>query len=747
MRVLHVRASNFFGGPEKQILGQARAARAHQVETIVVSFLERGRECELVARARELGTVAYSVDCVSAYDPRQVTRLRRLLGRTCPDVVCTHDYRSTTLARIALYRLRIPHVAFWRGVTKEGLKVSLYYWLEQRFLRAVDHVVVVSGSQRSFLLVQGLPAHGVSLVPNSVDVVAGDGVPSVTISSLVEGAEGRTLLATAGRLSAEKGHAYLIEAMPRLIAARDDILLLVFGQGPMLERLQALAARLKCTSHVRFLGFVDDFASLVKSVNVFVLPSLSEGLPNVLLEAMAAARPIVATRAGGVVDVIRHEENGLLVAPGDSAALAAGILRLVSDAGLATRLADSAREAVRNSYSFEAQAEQLIKIYTELTGKRKTAVDSPHLFISVVVPVLEEAEFLESVLQELTGQSYPAQMFEVLVVDGGSTDDTISVARGFSGVHSNVHILDNPARLSSAGRNVGARAAKGDVVLFVDGHCEIPDPRLLENLNRVFQDTRADVACRPQPLETAGMTAVQTAIAAARACPIGHNPWSHIFATEKEGFVDPESSGAAYRRAVFERIGYFDESFDACEDVDFNLRAGGAGLRAFTSPSLTVRYRPRDDMASLFHQMLRYGAGRARLFLKHRGGALAGPLLLGIPGVLVALLAVLSGFSETARFALLSVALAYVAVVAAASVSVSWKRGAALVPLVFLALVVTHAGLAAGFWKGLLAGRTRPEARGRTRPPNYRPASYGRKPGGRGAGAKIQGRTPGAGSS
>ena len=99
-------------------------------------------------------------------------------------------------------------------------------------------------------------------------------------------------------------------------------------------------------------------------------------------------------------------------------------------------------------------------------------MDSSPLFVSVVIPVLNEGASLEAVVRALLGQEYPADMFEVIVVDGGSTDETLSVASGLVRSHSNVQLSLNPARLSSAGRNAGARAARGDVVMFVDGHCD-----------------------------------------------------------------------------------------------------------------------------------------------------------------------------------------------------------------------------------------------------------------------------------
>jgi len=327
------------------------------------------------------------------------------------------------------------------------------------------------------------------------------------------------------------------------------------------------------------------------------------------------------------------------------------------------------------------------------------------IFVSVVLPVLNEDKHIGGVLEALSGQQYPPDKFEILVVDGGSTDETVPLATSLSKVHLNIRVIENPRRLSSSGRNVGARAAKGDIVLFVDGHCEIPDEFLLRNLAELFRSTSADVICRPQPLEVAGMARVQKAIAIARASRLGHNPSSLIFSTAKEGFVTPDSSGAAYTRRVFERIGYYDERFDACEDVDFNLRARKAGLRAFSSPRVTVRYKPRETLGSLFRQMLRYGAGRAQLFLKHPRDTVSSSVLLGAPLVLAIVLVILAPFSGAAGSLLLSAACGYVLVVALASLVLSGKNELRLMPLIFAALLMTHVGLLLGFWKGLTGFR------------------------------------------
>jgi polysaccharide deacetylase family protein (PEP-CTERM system associated) len=271
------------------------------------------------------------------------------------------------------------------------------------------------------------------------------------------------------------------------------------------------------------------------------------------------------------------------------------------------------------------------------TADHTTSAPAALPFISVIVPVRNEAAFIGATLDQLLTQDYPAGRFEVLVADGRSDDDTRAIVTALARRHANLRLVDNPRRWSSAGRNVAAQAARGNVVLLIDGHCEIANRRYLSNLAEAFRASGADCVGRPQPLDVAGASSLQRAIACARSSRLGHHPASHIW-SDREGYVAPDSVAVAYRRDVFDRVGWFDESFDACEDVEFNHRLARAGLRCWFTPRVRVRYHPRDSLPRLFRQMTRYGRGRVRLLRKHPDtfslpgfvpGAFVAGLLLG----------------------------------------------------------------------------------------------------------------------
>ncbi len=336
--------------------------------------------------------------------------------------------------------------------------------------------------------------------------------------------------------------------------------------------------------------------------------------------------------------------------------------------------------------------------------------DRPRL--TVVLPVLDEVRDLGALLDQLRAQAVPPGGFEVVVADGGSTDGTVELVRERARGWPRLRLVPNPGRRSGPGRNAGIAAARGDLVLFLDGHCSLPRTDYLARAVAVFEASGADCLCRPQPLTSLAEGKWAGAIARARHSPWGHNPGSDIYGGPA-GLTDPRSAGAAYRRGVLDRLVGFDERFDACEDVEFNHRVAEAGYTAWRHPDLAVDYRPRSSPAALLRQMFRYGRGRGRLMVRHPSTT---PWLLLAPGVILVGLAG-SGFLwgwRPAGLAASALGLGWLLIAGIESLRLARDPGEALrLPPVFLAI---HGGLILGFWRGLLdAPRFRGPAPGAVR--------------------------------
>jgi succinoglycan biosynthesis protein ExoA len=325
-------------------------------------------------------------------------------------------------------------------------------------------------------------------------------------------------------------------------------------------------------------------------------------------------------------------------------------------------------------------------------------------FISVILPVRNEESHIARTLEQIVEQSYDPTRFEVIVVDGESTDATAAIARAFEARYENVRFYRNPRRLSCAARNIGVRHARGEMVVFIDGHCDVENREYLHEVASAFARSGADCLGRPQPLDVCGASVVQRAIAAARASWLGHQPASWIYEAQEE-FVQAQSVAVAYRRSVFDVVGLFDESFDACEDVELNHRLEQAGLRCFFTPRIQVRYHPRTSFWSLFRQMARYGRGRVRLLRKHPD-SFSIPCFVPLAFVIGLLVGpLLAWHSLWSAGAYLSSLALYGVLVAVASLQIGWQQRDAKVllslPGVFPAI---HLGAGFGLLYELLVG-------------------------------------------
>jgi len=324
--------------------------------------------------------------------------------------------------------------------------------------------------------------------------------------------------------------------------------------------------------------------------------------------------------------------------------------------------------------------------------------------LTVVMPVYNEALFIENTLNQLLDQDCPSDFFEVIVADGGSTDNTREVVANIANSHPNIHLFDNPKKRSSSARNIGFMHGQGDYFLVIDGHCYIPSRTLLTDAVNFFREQKVHCLGRPQPLDPPDISTFQQLVALARSSSLGHGPGSLIF-SDYEGEASPVSNGAAYSREVFSKVGYVDEEFDACEDVEFNLRVEKAGLKAYTSPKLTVRYYPRESIKGLYCQMWRYGFGRLRLLKKHPD-TLSAALLVPPSFVVlccmavVAFLALWAGMSGPLVWAPLGLMGLYFGLVTIESFRLSEKSWPD-VPLLAVMIFFIHIGLGTGFLSGI----------------------------------------------
>jgi len=241
--------------------------------------------------------------------------------------------------------------------------VRRFYAGVERFIASrADHVVSVSEADRRFGVEHRLfPPGRTSTIPNGVEV---NGRGSAAPAPFTR--PGPVRAVTVGRLVPQKGIPILLEAAARVLAEQPEMEFTVFGDGPDRAALERQAARLGIDGSVRFAGTVPDVAGQLASFDLFVLPSLWEGMSIALLEAMAGARPVLATATSGSAELVIDGETGRLVPPGDAGALADGILSLLADPVAAREMAARGQDRVRRNYGLSRMVESTVELYRSL---------------------------------------------------------------------------------------------------------------------------------------------------------------------------------------------------------------------------------------------------------------------------------------------------------------------------------------------------------------------------------------------
>jgi glycosyltransferase involved in cell wall biosynthesis len=331
---------------------------------------------DFVRAARELGLDVEVIPERRRFDLSVIPALRRIVAGRGADVVVTHSVKSHFLLwRSRLWR-KHPWIAFHHGYTDTDRKMRLYNRLDRWSFPHADRVVTVCHAFAEELAGSSdVSTDKISIQHNAIRRQPSASTPDVAAlrSRLGIGEDERVVLSV-GRLSREKAHIDLLEAFQLLCQSKPDISLklIIVGDGPERARLEATAGSLGCKDRVAFSGQVSDVQPFYAIADVFALPSLSEGSPNVLLEAMAANLAIVATAVGGVPEMVINNESALLVPPNDPPSLCASIAKILTDKAVAQRLTRTAAALVDTRYTPDNYVRSLVEIYSEVIEGRRT---------------------------------------------------------------------------------------------------------------------------------------------------------------------------------------------------------------------------------------------------------------------------------------------------------------------------------------------------------------------------------------
>lgn len=377
------------GGAEKALADIALHLDPERFNVSVCATREAGNYQPLLDEA---GIRTFIQGRKSRWDLGQWLKLIRLLKRERIDILHTHLFGSNTLGRLLGKAAGVPVIIshdHWSTISAREARVD-------RLLHTLsDRILVPSEASRTLVSqVEGIANSRIDVLYNGVDTAKfAPATPEEQASVRREFgiADDAFVIGMLGRLSPEKGGVdLLLKAVYRLAQSQPNVRLLIVGDGPLRPELEALDATLNtqyglpgAQTLVTFAGTRQDTPRLLGAMNLFVLPSLNEALPIVALEAMSVGLPVLATRVGGVPEIIEDGANGLLVQPGDEPLLFAVLTQMVNDLHLRSRLARAGQERVRKDFTIESMARRVEAIYEQqyarkVGEKRKTALVTRH---------------------------------------------------------------------------------------------------------------------------------------------------------------------------------------------------------------------------------------------------------------------------------------------------------------------------------------------------------------------------------
>ena len=367
------------GGPEKTILFSAlETDREHFNMSVAYLKSKDDPEFDLHERAQKLGVESFfTIDETSKFDIGAIRKLLELCREKQIDIFHAHCYKSDLYGLIVsrYHKMKLVTTAhgplasfkfFW--ASKNWRVRYLYDQLDLRLLKRYDLVLMVSDTMRDIISKYGVDPQKMMWIRNAIDskYFRRSGAQDAQFRAQLGIPPGATVVGAVGRLNGEKDYPNLLRAAQILLQKRPDLYFVIAGKGELEAELKQLAAELKVDQRVIFMGHFHDVRKVFSLMDLYVLSSTREGLPNTVLEAMAMEVPIVSTDVDGVKEAVTDQKEALLVPAQDSPALAAGIDRMLSDRELRERLARQARATVESQFSFAHRTRTIENLYRKL---------------------------------------------------------------------------------------------------------------------------------------------------------------------------------------------------------------------------------------------------------------------------------------------------------------------------------------------------------------------------------------------
>jgi glycosyltransferase involved in cell wall biosynthesis len=368
IKVLEMIDRSFLGGGQITLLSLVKGLDKDKFEVMAAS----GGGGPLVDELGKLGVPHIPIDVRKLSGPGAAGRIAAVLRGAAIDVLHTHGGIAGLYGRLAAKKAGIPAVVHTlHGIHYLHYRNPLLKWafivLERRLSRFTDAVIFVSQADlRKGMKLRLAPAGKARLIRNGIDPAGMIPGFDRAAKKIELGSDGRPLIVAVSRLHRQKGLKYLLRAVPLIREGIPAVKVVIAGGGPLASKLASAVRRLRIGESASLLGEREDAREVLAAADVFVLPSLWEGLPYVLVEAAALGKPIIASDIDGVREVVRSGETGVLVPPRDPGSLAAALILLLLDQDLAGKLGERARRDIPSDFALERMVRETEALYLEV---------------------------------------------------------------------------------------------------------------------------------------------------------------------------------------------------------------------------------------------------------------------------------------------------------------------------------------------------------------------------------------------
>lgn len=366
MRILHINTERTWRGGEQQTLYLLEGLQQREIGTHLVCQ----PESPLAERARAAGIEVFPIAMHGELDLPACRRMRKIIKMQHYDIIHSHTSHAHTLAFFAsvgtgslrLVTRRVDFSIFRHGILR-------FSALKYKYM--ADYYIAISQKIKNVLISDGIAPDCIFLVHSGIDPARFQGVGAEHLTAEFNLKDSEKIAINVAHLAGHKGQKYLVQAIPRVLAKFPETRFFIVGGGELLQELTQLADSLGLKDRLIFTGFREDVGAFYQLADLFVMSSIQEGLGTAVLDALAMKLPVVATRAGGLPEIITHGHNGLLVSPENPAALADGIIDMLTDSDGASQMAGQGPETIDGEFSITAMVNNNLKCYNRIISAVK----------------------------------------------------------------------------------------------------------------------------------------------------------------------------------------------------------------------------------------------------------------------------------------------------------------------------------------------------------------------------------------